>query len=1132
MKKLLFKLNRYFYLLSIFFVGVLSQQCNEPQVSTKQTRSNLEENFISPPNESKPRVWWHWMNGNVTKEGIRADLEWMHRVGIGGFQNFDAGLNSPQVVDKRLIYMTPEWKDAFKFTTNLADSLNLEMAIAGSPGWSESGGPWVKPEQAMKKYVWSEIRVKGGEPFNGILPQPPSVSGPFQNLPMSGGLMGEHSESTVPNYYSDVAVFAYRLPKADLSLEDLNPKITSSGGEFTLTQLTDGDLVKTSTLPEAQTSWIQYEFTEPVTMQAITLVGGGAGNMFMGGGPIRTLSASIDGKKFTKIIDIQSGSVSETTLTFSPTEAKIFRVTWEKQSVRMDPALSGMMGFGPPPAPKGIQVAEFVLHGGGIVNRFEDKAAFSGATDLYEVFTPEVTSESVVDKNNVIELTSLMQSDGTLNWTPEDGDWKIVRFGFSLTGHQNGPASPEATGLEVDKLNAEHVEAYFTNYLDQYKDATGGLMGERGLQYVITDSWEAGTQNWTDEMITEFKNRRGYDILPWMPVLTGHIVESAEASDKFLWDFRKTLADLVVENHYDLLTTLLKERNMGRYSESHEARRAFIGDGMEVKKTADVPMGAGWTPGGFGGNEGGFASVYQADIKESSSVAHLYGQKYVAAESLTAMGSDWAWSPELLKPIADHLMACGLNRFVIHTSVHQPLMDKVPGMSLGPFGQWFTRNETWAEQATAWTSYLARSCYMLQQGKYVADIAYYYGEDNNITTLFSRMRGRDLPNIPEGYSYDFINADAIVNWISTEDVKIVTPTGMSYKVLVLDPNSQYMTLSILKKIKEMVEAGATVSGPKPIMTPSLSDSPEEFNTIVNELWANENGVNKVGNGKVYSGVDLKEVLKQQSIIPDLDYEKPNEDTELFFVHRNVDGIDIYWVNNRTDKDLDIKTTFRVSGKKAEVWHPETGVIEDVSYNFTNETTTVPLHLTPNDAVFVVFATDTEENQFEIPITVEKEIIELKSPWIVNFQPDRGAPEQVTFNELSEWNQNEDLGIKYFSGTASYKKTIDVNEEWISENDQMWIDLGEVQNLAEVFINGTSAGIVWKKPFKVNITDKLTEGENEIEIQVTNLWVNRLIGDQQPDMKEKVTFVSNPFYKADSPLKPSGLLGPVKILGVK
>lgn len=1115
-------------------IAALFVRCGNNVANQENSYAKLQQNFLNPPDEAKPRVWWHWMNGNVTKEGIRADLEWMKRVGIGGFQNFDAGLNTPPVVEKRLIYMTPEWKDAFYFTTHLADSLGLEMAIAGSPGWSESGGPWVKPEEAMKKYVWSQTRIAGDKPFSGKLPQPPSVAGPFQNIGMQPGFMGGEVEKS-PEFYSDVTVIAYRMPESDHSMLTLNPKITSSGGLFSLSELTDGDLLKSAFLPAAKdgkTSWIQFEFENPISVQAITIVGGGTSRMFGPPDETRALEMSADGKNFSKIIDITASSLKQSTLAFMPVQSKYFRVTWTRLPNQGMPSIPGMPAWNmTPKGPAGTQVAELVLHTSGRVNRFEDKSAFQAATDLYDAFTPTVKQEDVVKKTDVIDLTSKMKADGMLDWNPPAGEWMVVRLGYSLTGHKNGPASPEATGLEVDKLSAKHVKSYFTNYLDQYKNATGGLMGERGLQFVITDSWEAGTQNWTDEMITEFKNRRGYDMLPWLPVLTGQIVESAAASDRFLWDFRKTLADLVAENHYDQLTTLLAERGMGRYSESHEARRAFIGDGMEVKKTAAVPMGAGWTPGGFGGNEGNFASVYQADIRESASVSHLYGQKYVAAEALTAMGSDWAWSPELLKPIADYQMACGLNRFVIHTSVHQPLLDKAPGISLGPFGQWFTRNETWAEQAKAWTTYLSRSCYMLQQGKYVADIAYYYGEDNNITSLFSRMNGKDLPAIPEGYSYDFINADAIVNLLSVEKNQYVTPTGMSYRVLVLDPNSRYMTLTVLRKIQKMVKAGASVTGTKPIMTPSLSDDPAEFESIVGELWATENGVSQVGNGKVFAGFSLKDVLDNQNIVPDLTYSKPNTDNQLFFVHRKVGDIDIYWVNNRSDKETELDVTFRVEDKKVEVWHPETGSIETVSSKISDGLTTVPLYLHPNDAVFVVFGHKSNSKTVDVSRPSESNLLDVIGTWTVDFQKKRGAPAQVTFEELTPWNENAEPGIKYFSGTASYKKTINIEKNWLGKENQIWIDLGELQNLGEVFVNGKSMGIVWKKPFKVNITEALIQGENNLEIQVTNLWVNRLIGDQQPDTKEKITFVSNPFYRADSPLKPSGLFGPVKISSI-
>jgi len=1096
---------------------------------------NLKSGFVNPPESSKPRVWWHWMNGNITKEGIRADLEWMHRTGIGGFQNFDASLMTPQVVDKRLVYMTDDWKDAFRFTTKLADSLGLEMAIAGSPGWSESGGPWVKPNEAMKKYVWSELRVEGGKNFSGKLPAPPIVTGPFQNISFSGGVaLNGNIFRKLPEYYADAAIVACRLANNDFSMETLNPKVTSSGGRFDLKMLTDGDLATSSFLPAVnvgQDAWIRFEFQKPETMDGLTIVGGGSAGMFGFGADqsARGLESSNDGRTWEKVTSIPRAPAGQLTMSFNPVTAKYFRFTWTTPTPAPRFSVAALLGIDEPktpPAPAGTNIAELVLHTVPVVNRLEDKAAFTSEADLYKFATPNGNSTDVIMKDDVIDLSSLMKPDGSLEWTAPEGNWVIIRLGYSLTGHENAPASQEATGLEVDKLNAGHVKSYFTNYLDQYKDATGGLMGSRGLKYMITDSWEAGVQNWTDSMITEFKNHRGYSLIPWIPVLTGRIVESTTASDKFLWDLRRTISDLTAVNHYDQLTDILKERGMGRYTESHESGRAFIADGMEVKRKADIPMSATWTPGGFtGGDE--VSTGYKADVRESASVAHLYGQNLVAAESMTAIGTAWAWSPELLKPTADMEMANGLNRFVIHTSVHQPVNDKIPGLGLGPFGQWFTRHETWAEQAAPWIGYLSRSCYMLQQGKFVADIAWFYGEDNNVTALF----GSKLPDVPEGYNYDFVNADALLNLLKVKDGLIVSPSGASYKLLVLDPNSRYMTLPVLRKIEELVKAGAVIAGQKPIGSPSMTDNPKEFSELADQLWDTDNGVTATGNGKIFAGMYVGDVLNTLNIKPDFEYSGSMPDSRLLFVHRKMNDMDIYWVNSRQKSGDEVVAKFRVEGKAAEIWHPETGRIEKAVYSQEDGMTKVPLSLVPDDAVFIVFSGKAENNVIPSSST-ETELATLSGEWILHFQKDRGAPDTIKINQLFSWPGSSNTGVKYFSGTCTYEKRLDIQKEWTDNNKEIWIDLGDVKNLAEVVVNGKSAGIVWKKPFKTEISGLVTPGENKLEIRVTNLWVNRLIGDAQPGVTKKFTYTTMPFYMADSPLLQSGLLGPVKLTGIE
>lgn len=1088
-------------------------------------KDSLYKNFLNPPAAAKPRVWWHWMNGNITKDGIRKDLEWMHRSGIGGFQNFDASLMTPQIVDKRLTYMTPEWIDAFKFTTKLADSLQLEMAIAGSPGWSETGGPWVKPEDGMKKIVWTELRVKAGV-SNIQLARPSDATGPFQNIVKLPGFGEAVDESKLSHFYKDVAVIAYKVSAADKSLNDLGAVITSSGGNFNLDQLTDGDLNTTNLLPRDSikgTAWIQFAFPQPVTIKAITMVGGGNPGVFgQGADPVdgRILEVSDDGLHFKFVTNIFPGAIVEQTMSIPATTARYFRIKVKNPPVQFN-GLAAMVGMDVKPfTPPGTAIAEIRLHPMDVINRFEEKAAFAPVGDLNKKIT--AATIDVVNENDIIELTDKMNEDGKLAWSAPAGEWKIFRFGYSLLGIDNHPASPEATGPEVDKLDPVAIKNYFENYLNQYKNATGGLMGAKGgLQFMVTDSWEAGAQNWTGNMMQEFEKRRGYSMKLWMPVLTGAIIKSSEASEQFLFDFRKTLSEMVAEYHYDGLTKILAEWGMKRYSESHEDGRAMIADGMEVKRTAAVPMSALWTPNPFINQND--QTKYTADIRESASVAHIYGQNLVAAESLTALGvpsGAWSYAPENLKSSVDLELANGLNRFVIHCSPHQPVDDKIPGLGLGPFGQWFTRHETWAPQANVWTDYLARSSYMLQQGKFVADILYHYGEDNNITYLF----GKGLPPVPEGYNFDFINTDALMNVLSVKDGKLVTPAGMVYRVLVLDSSAIKMSVATLRKLKALIVAGAVVAGIKPIATPALADDLNEFKQLVGEIWSPSN-VN------VSEGKPLAEVLNTMKILPDFSYTKPQNNTKLVYVHRKAGDRDIYWINSRTNNVENLELTFRVTGKVPELWFPDNGKTEPLSYSIADGITRVKLHLEPQDAVFVVFKEKAIKTAVELPAVKLSELATINGSWNVSFQKGRGAPATAVFNELSSYTTNADPGIKYFSGVATYTKNINASAAWFLKDAELWLNLGDVKNIAEVKVNGKLMGTLWKAPFRINISGALKAGNNKIEIKVTNLWVNRLIGDAQPGVTNKITYTTMPFYRANSPLLPSGLLGPVKVASV-
>jgi len=470
-------------------------------------------------------------------------------------------------------------------------------------------------------------------------------------------------------------------------------------------------------------------------------------------------------------------------------------------------------------------------------------------------------------------------------------------------------------------------------------------------------------------------------------------------------------------------------------------------------------------------------------------------------------------------------MAMGLNRFVVHTSVHQPLLDKKPGLGLGPFGQWFTRNETWAEQARPWLRYLARSCYLLQQGRFAADIAYFYGEDSNLTALF----GKNGPTVPDGYNFDYFNADALLHKLSVADGQLATQSGMKYRVLALDPHSQHMSLPVLRKIRDLVRAGAIVAGPTPTDTPSLSDDPKEFQSIVDEMWGSDTGGHGYGKGKVYPGPMSPEVMRAIQVVPDFEYSKPQSDADVLFVHRKLSDGDLYYVNNRQDRNEDLDATFRITGKEAELWHADSGVMEPASFRIANGRTTVPLHLEPWGTVFVVFHKPAQTSSRNLPKITDNSIATVEGPWDLSFQADRGAPSKITLDKLASWSDNADEGVKYFSGTGTYAKTIQAPADWFKRGTRLSIDLGEVKNLAEISVNGKPLGIVWKTPYRVDVDAVLKPGANTVEIKVTNPWVNRIIGDRQPNVTKTYTFTSPKFYKADSKLVPSGLLGPVQII---
>lgn len=939
--------------------------------------TTLQSEFQDPPQEARPRVWWHWEDGNVTKDGIRKDLEWMHRIGIGGYHHFDAGINMEPVVENRMVYMHDDWKDAFRYAINLSDSLGMTIGIASSPGWSNTGGPWVEKDDAMKRLVWSYVDVEDGDTTTVKLPQPRA------NL----------------DYYKDIKVLAVYLPEEQ---DYRSIKVYGRGG---------------------RNMWNVQPYDHSLILEA-----------------------SNDGVNYWEVTRIPGTNAGDITVNFPPTRAKEFRLVGEA----------------------GREVPGYTLFHQTRIMKAEEKAGFSSPYDLNEFPTILPEGEDVAAKESVTDITGLMDEDGTLHWEAPYGSWRVIRFGYTLTGKRNGPAPKEATGLEVDKLDQDAYHRYFVKYLDMYKEATGGMIGSRGITELLVDSYEAGWQTWTPRMFEEFEARRGYSMLPWMPVLTGEILESVEASEKFLFDWRRTIGELY-QASYASVKDIASEYGIGTVClESQENGRVFVTDGMSIKRHADVPMAACWAKVDRPTSHSTIP-VAVADMRESASLSHLYGNQWVATESFTADGWEdnaYTFTPERIKWLADTEFASGINRIFVHESSSQPLDDCKPGLGLMGYGQWFNRHETWAEQARAWTDYLARTSYMMSRGGNIADILVYYGEDTNVTAKYAL---EEFP-VPTGYNYDFINADGLFD-IEVRDGRIAAPSGAEYSLLCLDIEGLPQSEEVAARLQELTDAGASICDIEELET-AIASTPR-------------------------------------------DVEGP---AELRFVHRKAGSTDFYWIDNPTDGEMTAEISLRCAGRKPVIWNPDNGETTPTSYRIENGRTIIPMHMYSNDAVFVVFSPEKAKKSYSAPAAPKPEdgSIELKS-WKMEF-PQR----TLEVDGLCDYGTIGFEDVKYFSGTCKYTTNMSLEKA----PKVAVLDLGRVCDLCELKVNGENVGILWRAPFSIDIAGFLKEGENSIEVDVVNTWVNRLIGDAQPDCPKKTTYTTADFYDADDEPAPAGLLGPV------
>jgi hypothetical protein len=1289
----------------------------------------LEAAFRQPPMGAHCKTWWHWMNGNVTAEGITLDLEAMKRVGIGGFQIFQVGTGIPKgPVD----YSGAEHARLLEHAAKEADRLGLEFDFMNCPGWSSSGGPWITPEYSMQQLTWSETIVPGGKRADFTLPQP------FTKL----------------GYYRDAFVLAFPALEGETQpWQQTLTAVRTNGGPAEAQALLGADHsggVEIHPPASGEPGFLQFEFSEPFAARSLAYHASALPGMprITRDTPANWLAASDDGVQFRKVCDLDWwGSGGETVefpgvATFAEVRAKFFRIV-----TTLPIKITGVQWSGAARLPQWPRQANFTRgHGFG-----EEKM--------------EAPAASIVDPAKVIDLTAHVDSRGRLTWDAPEGTWTVLRIGQTTTGVMNHPAPDGGLGLECDKFSRAAYDFHFDHFFKDFLAALGPL-AERGLAGALIDSYETGMQNWTQEFPQEFSQRRGYDLRPYLPAMTGRIVANAEVSARFLWDVRRTCADLMGDYYYGRFAERCREHKIKAYAEPYSGGPF---EEMQSGSHLDVPMGEFWV--GSGNNN--------YSVKLNGCIGHVFGKRVIGAESFTGdqRFAKWQNYPYQMKGQGDLMYTQGLNEFIFHRNAMQPHPTALPGMTMGPWGWENDRTNSLYEGLSGWYRYAARAQNLLRQGTLVADLIYYAGAEVPVNTPI--FPDHLTPEPPVGYYYDVTDELGILTRMRGKDGRIVLPDGLSYRVLIL-PEDTRLGIEVLRKIRDMVKEGVAVVGPKPQANPGLADYPRcdaELRQIADDVWGDLNGSTVTertyGKGRVFWGLPLATALEKLNLKPDCDATSRSGTAPINYLHRRVGDADVYFVANRRREAEDVVCTFRVKGKQPEIWNPETGEITRVSiYEQTGEGIRVPLRFEPAESVFVVFRSPAAaqrihaigkgektivstdpfpalepgrqrdvSNDFTLSVWVKPDLdamlpaqgnrdpylhmrsmvvtppegdtvygaghvacglavgrnglavmecahrdwntivsvstavagwahvavvykggapslylngklvgqaaasgkivhpalndlterggaeyfdgdmgapelfkealseerigqlaagaipspiappevewasgasyellfwqnghytleggaaksaieissiaepVNLAGPWQVTFPPHLGAPPTVTLPKLISLHQHADPGVRYFSGTATYRKPFNVAAT-LAGDRRLYLDLGWVHVMARVRVNGRDLGLLWKPPFRVDVTSAVHPGENQLEVAVTNQWVNRLIGDEQlPAENEyapqgnikvipawylegkpkpsggRVTFATWKHFDKDSPLLAAGLVGPVRL----
>jgi hypothetical protein len=1078
--------------------------------SSAEIPASLDAGWQNPPDEARLRAYWWWLNGNVTSNSITRDLEAMRAQGFGGALICDANGASQDgnaKVPHGPTFFSPEWRDLYRHALATAERLGLTLGLNIQSGWN-LGGPNVSQEDAAKKYVWSEQRLSGGVTVSVKLPAPPARDG----------------------FYRDIAVLAYRLNQfpsnaitftASSSQPAHQPGWAGDGNPatFWVSQGTEAGQGPTRQHPE----WLQATLQRPAVLSGFKIQGR---NHY--GPRDGELLVSTNGSDFFPVKPFTLEDGRELSVQFDPVNARAVRLRFFDA---YDPVHSD--------APRNVQVAEWQFpeianRAGDAIRPLENwkqKALqeslqpFS-APDSSPLFAeyPSAPDEADAAVTDVVDLTAHLSPDGTLNWSAPAGEWQILRFGCTIGDHAYVSTSSDGwQGYAIDVYSARAFQHYWDAVVEPLIADAGPLAGKT-LKYLHTDSWEVELANWTPDLREQFQRYRGYDMTPWLPVLAGRIINSREASDRFLFDYRKTLGDLAIDGHYRLFRENARRHGLLIHPESGGPHAVPI-DAQRCLGWGDVPMSEFWA----------WSWTHRIGdpnrffVKQPAGAAHTYGHNLVFAEGFTTIGPHWQerlWNN--LKPAFDKALCEGLNVLVWHAFVCSPASEGIPGQQYFA-GTHLNPNVTWWSRSAPFFRYLNRCQWMLQQGRFAADVLYYYGDH---VPNFAQLKASDPARVLPGYDYDVITAEALINRASVKDGKIVLADGMTYRLLVL-PDRDQLALPVLEKVRELVAAGATVIGPKPARGESLAGQPAadaRIKTLAAELWDG-----RTGPGRVITGQTARQVLFADGVPPDCEFlsaDGGQMTRDLDYIHRTAGDSEIYFVINRSTNTLDLNCAFRVAGKAPELWNAVTGEhAPAAAYTETGQRTFVPLRFPPCGSWFVVFrepaaAHPARADANEVKL---KALADIAGRWTVHFDPRWGGPEAADFDSLASWTERPEPGIKYYSGTATYEKSFVVPVAPDSTGRRpLFLDLGDVRELAEVKVNGESCGIVWCPPWRVDVTGAVKTGENKLEVKVVNFWPNRIIGDQSLPPDRRFTRTNIRKLTAQVPLMPSGLLGPVRL----